>query len=149
MIIESKNPKGYLSKELLKIFGDNLVSIVIFGSYARKNYSENSDLDVMVVVEKERNESVLELRKNYLLKFKKVLDLHIFTKRDTINNFSKFSPLFSTLLLGKITLFDKEMFFENIFRGFIKKMVNQDIKYCEGGKIWQLNRVAESLEISQ
>ena len=151
MIKNYRNPIAYLSNELLRIVGNDLVSIVIFGSRARKNYNESSDIDVMMVLENQNfNEKALsKLRKDYLLKTGISLDLHIFSKEEIIANFNDFSPLFLTLLLGKIILFDKEMFFHDLYKNFIKRMINQNIRYCEGGKIWELNKIAESLEALQ
>ena len=103
---------SYLLENLIELFEDNLTSVVLFGSFARKNYGKNSDLDV-------------------------------------IKNFENLSPLFSSLLLGRKILFDKNMFFGNLFKEFVKKMVNFNIKYCEGGKIWELRKIAKDLEISQ
>lgn len=31
-------------------FGDDLKSVIVYGSYARGDYSENSDIDIMVLV---------------------------------------------------------------------------------------------------
>ena len=138
---------SYLLSECLDSFGESLVSVVLFGSYARKNYDENSDLDLMIIVDKE-DRDLSELRKSYLLKFGRRLDLHVFSKEDVVQNFRDFSPLFSTLLLGKKILFDKDMFFERLFNAFVKVMVNMDIKYCEGGKIWELKKIARNLEVS-
>ena len=136
---------SYLLNGCLDSFGNSLISVVLFGSYARKNYNENSDLDLMVIVD-EKDKDLSKLRKSYLLKFGRRLDLHVFSKKDVIQNFRDFSPLFSTLLLGKKIIFDKDMFFERLFNEFVKIMVNINIKYCEGKKIWELKKIARNLE---
>lgn len=33
-----------------KCFGENLKSIIVYGSYARGDYNENSDIDIMILV---------------------------------------------------------------------------------------------------
>lgn len=43
------------SSQLKKILGENLVRLVIFGSHARGDAGENSDLDVLVVVKSAEN----------------------------------------------------------------------------------------------
>jgi len=144
---ERKSPISFILERLLGIFGEDLVSVVLFGSRARKNYTENSDLDIMVVVEKEtESEEIKDLRIDFLLNFSKNLDIHIFTKEDAESNFQNFTPLFSSILLGNKVLFDKDMFFTELLKKFVKEMAKEDIKYCEGGKIWHLKKVAKNLE---
>lgn len=147
--INKLNKFSYLLNQLIKISGDNLTSVVIFGSYARKNHGENSDVDLIVVTDKNIKFDSQTLRKEFLIKYHKKLDLYIISKEDAVNNFKNFSPLFSTLLLGKIVLFDKNMFFSNLFKEFVKSMINCNIKYCEGGKIWELSQIAKNLEALQ
>ena len=141
----------YLSvlKQMLDIVGNDLVSVVLFGSRARKINNDLSDIDILVVLKVYEDYDFSDLRKYFLIKYGKKLDLQIFSKEDIISNFNDSSPLFVSLLLGKKILFDKEMFFKKAFASFIKKMVYQNITYCEGKNIWKMNRVAKSLESLQ
>lgn len=36
-------------KEVRKIIGDSLKKVIVYGSYARGDYSENSDIDIMIL----------------------------------------------------------------------------------------------------
>jgi uncharacterized protein len=48
------NIKGLLAElkqGLTKIYGERLKAVVLFGSYARGDYHEGSDLDVMIVLD--------------------------------------------------------------------------------------------------
>ena len=38
------------SQELKKVFGDRLSKVIVYGSYARGDYNELSDVDIMVLV---------------------------------------------------------------------------------------------------
>ena len=38
------------TKEMRKIFGTNLSTVIVYGSHARGDYNENSDVDVMILV---------------------------------------------------------------------------------------------------
>lgn len=40
-----------LKKGLTKLYGQRLKAVYLFGSYARGDYNENSDLDVMIVLD--------------------------------------------------------------------------------------------------
>ena len=137
--------KSFIVNELLKVFGKKLTSIVLFGSHTRKNYDENSDIDLIIIADSFNEHNLAKLRKSYLLSFKKKLDIHIFSKKEAKENFRIFSPMFVTLLLGKRILFDKEMFFKNELENFAENIRRENIKYCEGGKIWEMKKVAENL----
>lgn len=39
------------SQQMAKIFGSHLKKIIVYGSYARGDYQEHSDVDVMVLVD--------------------------------------------------------------------------------------------------
>jgi len=45
-------------------FGDRLEAVILYGSYARGDYDEESDIDVMVLVDIER-EALLEHKKGF------------------------------------------------------------------------------------
>ena len=38
------------SQELRQILGDNLAKVIVYGSYARGDYRDNSDVDIMILV---------------------------------------------------------------------------------------------------
>ncbi len=68
--------------ELSGIFGNKLLSVVLYGSYARGDYNAESDIDVMALVDLERDElnkyrrcvsdsaNKIDLRYNVLLSIK-------------------------------------------------------------------------------
>ncbi len=39
-----------VKKELKELYNDNLVDIILYGSYARGDYNQNSDIDLLVVL---------------------------------------------------------------------------------------------------
>lgn len=136
-------------EKILKIADDNLLSIILFGSQARKNYNDSSDIDIIVVLNDYKKYSFSSLVKYFLIEYNKKVDIQIFSKKDILDNFEDFSPLFVSLLLGKRILFDREMFFQKSFVSFVKKMVYQPIIYCEGGESWEMRKIAKNLEILQ
>ena len=44
-----------------EVFGDTLVKIILYGSYARGDYTEDSDVDVMVLTTEEDEEAFARL----------------------------------------------------------------------------------------
>jgi predicted nucleotidyltransferase len=51
MPVEIKNLLAEFKQGLARIYGDHLKAVVLFGSYARGDYRESSDLDVMIVLD--------------------------------------------------------------------------------------------------
>jgi predicted nucleotidyltransferase len=45
-----KNLVYEFAKDMQQIFGDNLCSVVVYGSYARGDYTNDSDVDIMILV---------------------------------------------------------------------------------------------------
>jgi type I restriction enzyme S subunit len=55
MPVEIKKLLAELKEGLSQIYGDRLKAVYLFGSYARGDYSEDSDLDVMIVLSDYQN----------------------------------------------------------------------------------------------
>ncbi len=66
---------------LRRIYGEKLVNIILFGSYARGDYDEQSDIDIAVILDLDR---LGEKRyKTELIEFSSALDL----KYDVLTSF--------------------------------------------------------------
>ena len=57
MPVEIRNLLAGLKHGLAKIYGDRLKAVYLFGSYARGDYDESSDVDVMIVLSDYENYS--------------------------------------------------------------------------------------------
>lgn len=44
------------SRELKRMLGERLVRVVLYGSYARGTYHDNSDVDIMILVKMSEDE---------------------------------------------------------------------------------------------
>ena len=127
--------------ECKKKFGKELVSIVLFGSMGRKIADTRSDIDIIIVINRDsKNQMLKDIRIEFLLKYEVKLDILLLTKKDVIDNFKAFSPLFSTFALGLDILYDQG-FFEKQLKEFGKKLEKTKIKYYEGGKVWDLQKI--------
>ena len=63
------------AKNVTKLLGDSLDSVIVYGSYARGDYSEFSDIDVMLLVSLEEEEikrisdQVSDLAFDFMMKY--------------------------------------------------------------------------------
>lgn len=72
-----KNLRDILVDSFLSVFGSNLVSLVLFGSYARGEPKPESDIDVVIVLDRVSDRYVVqrdldrveEVLKPFLLKY--------------------------------------------------------------------------------
>lgn len=51
-----------VKRELQRLYGDRLAKVILFGSYARGNFREESDIDFLVVLNDEEIDIGKELR---------------------------------------------------------------------------------------
>ena len=67
----SQNELDVLLKEIAaiyrKVFGDDIVKIVLYGSYARGTVDAESDIDIVAIVKGEREELQRKLREVWIL----------------------------------------------------------------------------------
>ncbi|MEO8398922.1 MAG: nucleotidyltransferase domain-containing protein [Ignavibacteriaceae bacterium] len=82
-----------LRNELEKLFADNLVKIFLYGSYARKEAANESDLDIIVLVKEhsfeEYNEEITKISVEFSLKYDLVISIII----DDYKHFQKYSSI--------------------------------------------------------
>ena len=102
----SKNTLEVLLKEafggLRGFFGDKLCSVILYGSYARGDYDDESDIDVMAVVDIDKNELASYRRPvcNYScqldLKYDVVLSIKLQDK-ETFDHWGSVLPFFKNV----------------------------------------------------
>jgi len=60
-------------KEIRKVCGEKLIDLILFGSYARGDYSEDSDIDILFLVKEELSRSekdkIAELLAHFSLEY--------------------------------------------------------------------------------
>ena len=124
---------------------ETLVSVILFGSVARGLQDSRSDIDVLVVVNKDVNSEFLrDIRIEMLFKYSVKLDIILMSKQDVIDNFEHFSPLFLSFALGVSVLVD-DGFFEREYVKFLNQLKEERIKYVEGGKVWDMQEISSRI----
>lgn len=140
-----------IAQDLKLKFKENLISIILFGSYARSLPKEYSDVDLLVILEnlnlnfKEKNELEFDLSWEWQERYNKKIDLTLMSRDDAKANFEAHSPLFSTFVLGIKIYFDKEQFFFKKYTSFLEEMKIEDYFYTDSKNTWDLSQKATDL----
>ncbi len=134
-----------LTREIRSYYGKRLVSIVVFGSVARGTYRQDSDIDLLLIVEplpKGRIRRVDEFLYNVENRleevFKKMRDKGIFidispvikTPREALMG----SPLFIDMVEDAKIIYDRKDFFKNILDKLRTRLDQLGAK-----RIWRAN----------
>ena len=79
-----------VEKSIKKVFKDKLKKIIIFGSYARGDYDDESDIDFMVLVEdkdlKKFEDLILDIEVDLSIKYGKLPSIFIYNIDDYYSN---------------------------------------------------------------
>lgn len=156
-----KDYKETLTKfgqSLLKKFGDNLISIVLYGSVARGTARDESDIDILIILKDAPNA--------YYERLEPVIDIEIELRK----NISGTAPIFSSIILSKeeamenrnifldmiddsIILFDKDNFFKNRLKELKNRLIqlgSRKVTLKDNTWYWQLKpdiKAGEILEL--
>lgn len=97
-----------------KYLSDNLISIVLFGSLARRDAKKTSDLDLFIIAEKlplKPFRRVLYIRNPLMGQFEEKICIIAKTSDEVLKDFP---PLFLDIGLDGVILYDKNDFFKNL-----------------------------------
>ena len=134
-----------LTESFLRVFGDRLVSLVLYGSYARGDFREDSDIDLIIVLSdiEDRYAVHLELDRveELLAPILKCFNLHgysptlspIVLSRDQ----AKITrPLYLDIVFDAKILYDKDDFISSIFERLRRRLEEYGAKRIKIGKKW-------------
>ncbi|MCL4550288.1 MAG: nucleotidyltransferase domain-containing protein [Bacteroidetes bacterium] len=86
-----------LKKHLLDNFGDAVKEVILFGSQTQGNSTEDSDYDVLIILDREYNwndeNKILDLCYDINLKYNILIDAHIISQNE-INSLRGRQPIF-------------------------------------------------------
>lgn len=129
-----------------KKFSKNLVSVILFGSYARGTAHEHSDIDLLVVLNKlpedwrEKDKLMEEEVIFFLNKYHERIFPVLTTAEALEKNAEWPNPLFYGILLGYKAIYNPS-YFENVMKTVKFRVKEKRPIYVESGKKWQLARI--------
>jgi len=138
--------------------GDRLVSLVLFGSVARGEAHERSDIDVLVVADsfprslRDRRRAFLEIWQRVCIEGRLApVEWNLVTKSRDEAQFR--SPLYLDIVEDGILVFDRAGFFEGVLAGMRERMRvlgSHRVRLEDGSWYWDLKpdfRFGEVVEI--
>jgi len=119
-----KTVLSMLLDSLLQIYGDIIISLVVFGSVARGDYKRDSDVDLLLIMEEVRGGISERIKKfelaedNIQEELDKLFDEGVFISFSPIilseEEARKFRPIYLDMVEDAIILYDENGFFESI-----------------------------------
>ncbi len=122
-----------VTKDIKAIFEKNLVSIVLFGSYAIGKQEKVSDIDILVIADnlpfrkKERLSLILMITRKYLSQGK-TISMILHTRDEIINGFEYYNPLLLSISENYKLLYDREKFFLTLMKNIKDKIASNEIE---------------------
>lgn len=131
----------YIEKLKNKL-GNRLVAAVLFGSSARGDWDESSDLDLLIIVERydEIESFLIDISVEIIMDHGVSIAPLVWDINDFEANILHKSPLFLTLLLGYTLRYDKNNFFRNKLRA-IKKEDIPEFTFVGRQKEWRSSEI--------
>ncbi|MDD5615515.1 MAG: nucleotidyltransferase domain-containing protein [Candidatus Methanoperedens sp.] len=113
-----------LTAVLKQKFSQSLLSIVLFGSIVKGNFTETSDIDVIVVCEnliedwRARDKMILELTEDIELKYSTPIHMNLVGKDEISHSIESANPLLLEIYDANRIIYDKGSFFSNLLKNF-------------------------------
>jgi len=123
--------------------GTHLVSVILFGSCAREDWDESSDLDLLIIVEEydEIEPLLIDICVGIVMDYGVSIAPIIWDVEDLNANITYKSPLFLTLLLGYKIVDDRGNYFRNKIRGIKKKDI-PEFTFVGRHKEWKSSEIS-------
>ena len=128
-------------------FNENLLSIVLFGSIVKGNFTSTSDIDVLVVCEapikdlRARDKMILELTEDIELKYSTPIHMTLVSKDEISHAIESVYPLMLEIYEANEIIYDKDNFFKQLLKDFGKNIHRWRAKKIEKG-VWKIPGLA-------
>ncbi|ACR41410.1 nucleotidyltransferase domain-containing protein [Saccharolobus islandicus] len=145
-----KEPYITLLNNMVKImkeeFKDDLISVVLYGSVARGDNRNDSDVDLLIIIKNLPKDSMLKRIRLFETKVEDKLNLDEYWKNGyyislspilkTPEEAEKISPLYLDMAYDAIILYDKNQFFTKILQKLKERLKELGAERVRIGKKW-------------
>jgi Nucleotidyltransferase domain. len=145
-----KEPYATLLNNMLKImkeeFKDDLISVVVYGSVARGDNRNDSDVDMLIIIKNLPKDSMLKRIRLFETKVEDKLNLDEYWKMGYYTSLSpvlktpeeaeKFSPLYLDMVYDAVILYDRNYFFTRILQKLRDRLKELGAERVRMGKKW-------------
>ncbi|MEJ2776499.1 nucleotidyltransferase domain-containing protein [Sulfolobaceae archaeon RB850M] len=145
-----KEPYATLLYNMLKImkeeFKDDLISVVVYGSAARGDNRNDSDVDLLIIMKNLPKDSMLKRIRLFETKVEDKLNLDEYWKMGyyislspglkTPEEAEKFSPLYLDMVYDAVILYDRNYFFTRILQKLRDRLKELGAERVRMGKKW-------------
>ncbi len=136
-----------LETALKQKLNNDLLSVVLFGSFVKGNFTSTSDIDVLVICEappkdwRARDKMVLELTEDIEIKYGTPIHTTLVSKEEITPAIESVSPLMLEIYDANEIVYDKDDFFGQLLKSFEKNIHLWQAKKIEKG-IWKIPGLA-------
>jgi len=105
------------TKRVVERLRDEILALILYGSYVRGEYSKYSDVDVLVVIkrkDKKLKETIYDIAYDIDLEYDILISLLFLTLEEIEMLIEKGSPFIENILLEGVILYDRDKTFEGI-----------------------------------
>ena len=145
-----KEPYATLLNNMIKImkeeFKDDLISVVVYGSVARGDNRNDSDVDLLIIMKNLPKDSMLKRIRLFETKVEDKLNLDEYWKMGyyislspvlkTPEEAEKFSPLYLDMVYDAVILYDRNYFFTRILQKLRDRLKELGAERVRMGKKW-------------
>ncbi|MCQ4343115.1 MAG: nucleotidyltransferase domain-containing protein [Sulfolobaceae archaeon] len=145
-----EEPYATLLNNMLKImkeeFKDDLISVVVYGSVARGDNRNDSDVDLLIIMKNLPKDSMLKRIRLFETKVEDKLNLDEYWKMGyyislspvlkTPEEAEKFSPLYLDMVYDAVILYDSNYFFTRILQKLRDRLKELGAERVRMGKKW-------------
>jgi predicted nucleotidyltransferase len=123
-------------------FGDNLISIILFGSYARGTATEYSDVDLLIIAKNlpkrriERYKIIRDIILDFIYEYEINLS-PILIKPEELSH-KNISPLIYGILTGYKVIYDKDNFWKNYLERIKPIIKEKKPVFIDEEKEWKI-----------
>ena len=137
---------GKLLEGLLATWGERLVSLVVFGSVARSEAREDSDVDLLVVGanlprQRFKRQELFELAEQFVEPLieglrSKGLNLDLSPVILDVEEARRHRPIYLDMVMDAVIVYDRGGFFEGVLKGLAERLEALGAERRRLGKLW-------------